>query len=292
MTQVQMVRRRTVHNPTKRVLYIIGRVLTYVLLTAGALVMLYPFIWMVMISLGSLEDLFSMPPRYVPERIHWENYPRALTEIPFFTYLRNTLFITATSMVGQILSCAMTAYSFARLRWRARDFIFVLVLATMMMPPQVTLIPTYVIWRELNALDTYVPLIVPGYLGTAYLTFLARQYFSTIPFELEDAAKVDGCGYFSTFFKVIMPLSLPLLATLAMFSFIGHWNDFFGPLIYLQSPEKYTLQLALMSYRGTYSTDVPMMMALATMILMPVLIFFLFGQQYFIQSVVLTGLKG
>ena len=292
MTQAQMVRQRTIHHPTKRVVYIVGRVLTYILLTAGALVMLYPFIWMVMISLGSLEDLFSMPPRYIPTRLHWENYPRALTEIPFFTYLRNTLFITGVSMVGQLLSCTMTAYSFARLRWRLRDTVFVLVLATMMMPPQVTLIPTYVIWRELHALDTYIPLIVPGYLGTAYLTFLARQYFSTIPFELEDAAKVDGCGFFSTFFKVIMPLSLPLLATLAMFSFIGHWNNFFGPLIYLQSPEKYTLQLALMSYRGAYSTDVPMMMALATLILMPVLLFFLFGQKYFIRSVVLSGLKG
>ena len=140
--------------------------------------------------------------------------------------------------------------------------------------------------------DTYIPLILPSYFGWAYGTFLARQYYTTIPFELEDAARVDGCGAFAIYFKIMMPLSIPLLVTLGLFSFVGDWNDFFNPLIYLTSPDKYTLQLGLLSFRGQYITNIPAMMAASVLIILPVLLIFLFGQQYFIRSVVLSGLKG
>jgi len=284
--------RKTAHHPAAYASKIIGRVLTYSLLSVGAIVMLFPFAWMASLSFGTMEDLYAIPVRWIPETIHWENYPNVTIVIPFFRYLRNTLVITGASVLGQIISCTMAAYSFARLRWEGRDIVFLLMLGTMMMPRHVTLIPMYVIWRQLGALDTYAPLIVPSYFGTAYLTFLARQYFTTIPFELEDAARVDGCGFFSTYFKVMLPLSVPLMITIGLFGFVGQWNNFFGPLIYLSTPEKYTLQLGMLSFQGQYYSQIPLTMAAATMIVLPILIIFLFGQQYFIRSVVLSGLKG
>ncbi len=285
----QRASRRAKSTP---VLRLIGRGFTYLFLSFGALLMLFPFAWMISLSLGSMNDLWAIPPRYIPESPSLGNYYTALFEFPFMRYIRNTLVITGASMVGQLLSSTAGAYSFARLRWKGRDLVFILVLGTMMMPPQVTLIPTYVIWRILGALDTYAPLIIPGYLGSAFLTFLARQYFFSIPLELEDAARVDGCGFFSTYFRIMLPLAVPLMITLGLFSFVGHWNDFFGPLIYLTTPDKYNIQLGLMSFRGQYVTDVPALMAASVMVLMPTLVIFLFGQQYFIRSVVLSGLKG
>jgi len=292
MGSMAISRHATLSSRTRRHLRIAGRAFTYTALSTGALVMLFPFAWMISLSLGTMKDLYAIPPRYIPEVASLDNYYKALFEFPFLKYIRNTLVITAANLVGQLFSSTAAAYAFARLRWKGREIVFLMMLATMMMPPQVTLIPTYVIWRHLGAIDTYAPLIVPGYMGTAYLTFLARQYFASIPLELEDAARVDGCGYFSTFFRIMLPLSVPLMVTLGLFSFVRHWNDFFGPLIYLTTPDKYTIQLGMNSFRGQYSTDIPAMMAASVMVLMPTLLIFLFGQQYFIRSVVLSGLKG
>jgi len=282
----------TIHNVAKRRWYIAGRVFTYFFLTLGGLLFLFPFFWMISLSLGSMKDIYRIPPRYIPEKITWRNYPEALFRFPFLLYLKNTSTIAFFNIIGTAVGTAIPAYAFARLRWKGRDAVFLMILATMMLPPQVTRIPMYVIWAKLGALDTYIPLIVPSYFGWAYGTFLARQYYTTIPFELEDAARVDGCGFFAIYFKIIMPLSLPLMVTLALFSFVGDWNDFFNPLIYLHSPEKYTLQLGLLSFRGQYITNIPAMMAASVLIIFPVLLVFLFGQQYFIRSVVLSGLKG
>jgi multiple sugar transport system permease protein len=290
--QAVMTAHRAPRRKSTHVLHLMGRGFTYLFLSLGAALMLFPFAWMISLSLGSMNDLWAIPPRYIPEAPSLGNYYTALFQFPFMRYIRNTLVITGASMVGQLLSSTAGAYSFARLRWKGRDLVFILVLGTMMMPPQVTLIPTYVIWRILGALDTYAPLIIPGYLGSAFLTFLARQYFFSIPLELEDAARVDGCGFFSTYFRIMLPLAVPLMITLGLFSFVGHWNDFFGPLIYLTTPDKYNIQLGLMSFRGQYVTDIPALMAASVMVLMPTLVIFLFGQQYFIRSVVLSGLKG
>ena len=270
----------------------VGRAIAYFALTVGGLLMLFPFIWMISLSLGTMKDIFRIPPRWIPERLTFRNYPEALFEFPFFMYLKNTAFIAAVNIVGTLFSCTAPAYALARLRWPGRDTFFVIMLATMMIPPQVTMIPLYIVWHRLGLLDTYVPLMLPSFFGWAYHTFLSRQYFSTIPLELEDAARVDGCGYISTYFRIMLPLSIPLMVTLALFSFVGDWNDFFGPLIYLQTPTKYTLQLGLLSFQGQYRTNVPALMAASVLMLIPVITIFMVGQSYFIRSVVLSGLKG
>ena len=275
-----------------RLLRTVGRVLTYAFLIAGAGLMLLPLIWMVLVSVCENQQLFMIPPEWIPREPHWDNYPKSVTIFPFARYFLNTMVITGVAMIGQIAASTLVGYSFARLRWPGRNAFFVVMLATMMVPPQVTMIPLYIIWRQFGALDTYAPLIIPGYFGSAYLIFLSRQFFSSIPAELEDAARVDGCDYFTVYFRVMLPLSLPLVVTLALFSFVWHWNDFFGPLIYLQTPDKYTLQLGLRAFNGQYTTDTPLLMAAATLMTMPIILIFLFGQQYFIKSIVLTGLKG
>ena len=285
-----LVQTRTQHPIVLR--RVVGRVLIYTVLIGGAVVMLFPLIWMVLVSLDDNASLFNIPPNYIPAVIHWSNYPRAVTVFPFARYFLNTMTITGTAMVGLLFSCTLVGYSFARQRWPGRDIFFIVMLGTLMVPPQVTMIPLYVIWRQVHALDTYAPLIVPAFFGNAYLIFFTRQFFTTIPFELEDAARVDGCGYFSVYFRIMLPLSLPLMVTLGLFAFIWNWNDFFGPLIYLTSPTKYTLQLGLLSFNGQYQTDIPLLIAAATLMIIPIVFIFLFGQQYFIKSVVLTGLKG
>lgn len=292
MTQVTVVRRIAIRKKAKRRRQVVGRAFAYFFLTVGGLLFLFPFFWMISLSMGTMKDIYRIPPRWIPAKVTFRNYPEALFVMPFFRYLGNTLTIAGFNIVGTLFACTMPAYAFARLRWKGRDVIFLLMLATMMVPPQVTLIPMYIIWNKLGVLDTYVPLIVPSFFGWAYLTFLARQYFTTIPFELEDAARVDGCGFFAVFFRIMLPLSLPLMVTLGLFSFVGDWNDFFGPLIYLSTPDKYTLQLGLLSFRHQYVTNVPCLMAASVLILIPVILIFLFGQTYFIRSVVLSGLKG
>jgi multiple sugar transport system permease protein len=281
-----------VHWRARRRRQTIGKFVAHFLLATGGLLFLFPFIWMLSLSLGTMKDIYRIPPRWIPSKLVFRNYPEALTQFPFPLYFKNTMTIVIWNILGTMLSCTLPAYAFARLRWKGRDLVFMFMLGTMMIPPQVTRIPMYIVWHRLHTLDTYIPLIAPSFFGWAYAIFLSRQYFSTIPFELEDAARVDGCGYFSIFFRIMLPLSIPLLVTLALFSFVGDWNDFFGPLIYLTTPTKYTLQLGLLAYRGQYVTNVPALMAASVLILVPVILVFGFGQSYFIRSVVLSGLKG
>lgn len=291
-SQVGVAARQLVSKRRSRRWTVIGRALAYFLLTTGGILILFPFFWMISLSLGTMKDIYRIPPRWIPERLTFRNYPEAVIFFPLFMYIKNTLVIVLFNIVGTLFSCTAPAYALARLRWKGRDLFFLIMLGTMMIPPQVTLIPMYIIWHQFGLLDTYVPLILPSYLGWAWATFLSRQYFSTIPMELEDAARVDGCGYASTYLRIILPLSVPLMVTLALFSFVGDWNDFFGPLIYLTTPTKYTIQLGLLSFRGQYITNVPALMAASVVILLPVIFIFLFGQTYFIRSVVLSGLKG
>jgi ABC-type glycerol-3-phosphate transport system permease component len=265
--------------------------ITHGLMLVGSAIMLFPFLWMVSISLGSQSQLFRNPPEWIPNPILPGNYPEALTLLKFGNALGNTAFITGLSLLGQLLSVTMVAFAFARLRWPGRRVLFVVLLATMMIPPQVTQIPLYIIWRNLGAIDTYWPLILPNYFGEAYLIFLARQFFMTIPGEIEDAARVDGCGYRGIFWRVMLPLSIPLILTISLFAILWNWNDFYGPLIYLNSPEKFTLQLGLRTFSSQYRLNYPLFMAAATVIVAPIIVIFLFGQRYFVRSIVLTGLK-
>lgn len=269
-----------------------SRVLVYALLAVGSTTFLFPFIWLILLSLQTLQQFYMWPPQLIPNPWMFSNYPNALGLFDFGRYFWNTTYITVLSLIGQTIVSAMVAYSFARLRWPLKNFWFVVMLATLMVPPQVTLIPLYIIWRDLRGLDTYWPLIVPAFLGTPYYIFLARQFFMTIPIELEEAARIDGASTLQIIFRIMVPLSIPLMLTLSLFSVLAHWNDFFAPLLYLNTKSKYTLQLGLLVFRGQYETNYPMMFAATATIVMPIVAFFFVGQRYFIKSVVLSGLKG
>jgi len=270
----------------------LGTGASYLVLGLGSLTFLFPFVWMILLSFQSLKQFYLWPPVLWPTPWQWNNYPDALKLFDFGTFFFNTTYITVLSLLGQTCVSAMVAYSFARLRWPLRNFWFLVMLATMMVPPQVTLIPLYIMWRNVGGLDTYWPLVLPAYLGTPYFIFLARQFFMTIPMELEEAARIDGASTLQIIFRIMVPLSVPLMLTLSLFSVLQHWNDFFAPLLYLNTKSKFTLQLGLLVFRGQYDTDYPKMFAATTTIVLPVVAFFFVGQRYFIKSVVLSGLKG
>lgn len=254
-------------------------------------VSLVPFYWMVATSLKNDAQVLASPPVWIPEPVMFSNYARALDYIPFLTYAKNTLVICVTTMVGAVLSCSLVAYSFAKLRWPGRDALFVVVLATMMLPGQVTMIPVFAIFRWLGWIGSYKPLIVPSFLGSAFFIFMLRQFFLTIPQELSDAARVDGAGEFAIYRIVILPLSKPALITVALFTFIGSWNDFLGPLLYLNDDSKYTLSLGLQQFVSQHGQEWQMLMAAATVMVIPVILIFLFAQRSFIKGITLTGLK-
>jgi multiple sugar transport system permease protein len=206
--------------------------------------------------------------------------------------LRNTVWITALSMFGTLLSCSWVVYGFARFRFPGRDFFFLLLLATMMLPAHVTLIPLFILFREFNWLNTYLPLIVPAFFGNAFFIFLLRQFFMTIPTELDDAAKIDGCSYVGIWWRILLPLTKPALATVAIFSFIGNWNEFLLPLIYLNDESKFTLTLGLATFRGLYHTQWGYLMAASVTVLLPCLVVFFLAQRSFVEGITFSGLQG
>lgn len=273
---------------------IIGDIIAYVLLCLGCIIVLFPFFWQVSSSLKTLDEVYAYPPKWLPEKPMWSNYYEALTFMPFGRYFLNTSFIVVTVLIGTILSASFVAYGFARIKARLRDVLFILVLSTMMLPSQVTMIPLYIIFQKIGWVDTYKPLIVPAYFGgSAFFIFLLRQFFLTIPKELDDAAKIDGCGFLGIYWRIILPLAKPALATVAIFSFTGVWNDLLGPLIYLNSNEKYTVALGLANFTAQYgATPWHLLMAASTVFVLPCLILYFFAQSYFIQGIVITGVKG
>jgi multiple sugar transport system permease protein len=226
-------------------------------------------------------------------RPRWENYPEAWTAKPFTRYTANTTIITLACIFGQVLSASLVAFGFARLRFPGRGPLFLVVLSTMMLPSQVTMMPQYLIFRSLGWIDTFLPLIVPSFLGGgAFFIFLFRQFFMTLPRELDESARLDGASTLRVYWNILMPLCRPIIATVAVFSFIAHWNEFMGPLIYLNSPEKLTLALGLRVFQGTFTTYLHLLMAAATVALIPVVAIFFLAQKQFVKSIVLTGIKG
>ena len=265
----------------------------HVLLGFVAVFLLLPLVWMLSTSLKDPSGVFAFPPNFIPHPVRLMNYKLAMTALPFGRFFRNTLTITIAALIGQLSSCSLVAFSFARLRWSARDALFIVVLSTMMLPHQVTLIPTFLIFRGLGWLDTFLPMIVPAFFGGGpFLIFLMRQFFMTISLELDDAARIDGCSTFGIYARILLPLSKPVLTAAAIFSFQSHWNDFIRPLIYLQSMDKFTLSLGLRTFQGSYGTEWHLLMAASLVVMLPVLILFFVAQQYFIQGVVFTGVKG
>jgi len=262
----------------------------FVLIALGVLFFL-PFFWLVMTSLKTDDQIFKMS-NWIPAKLHWENYGRAVTYIPFFRYLENTLVICGLSVAGTVLSSSLVAYSFARIKWPGRDALFGVLLATMMLPGQVTLIPVFAIFRTLGWIDTIKPLVVPHFLGTAFYIFMLRQFFMTIPLELSDAARIDGCSEWGIYHRVILPLSRPALATVGLFTFINAWNDFLGPLIYLNDERKATLSLGLQQFVSQHGAEWSLLMAASTLMTLPIILLFFFAQRTFIQGITLTGVKG
>lgn len=263
------------------------------ILSLVAILFILPFLWMVSTSLKTPGEVLRFPPTWWPEHPQWQNYPLALSRLDFWRLLGNTLIIVYSNLVGQVLSASLVAFGFARLRFPGRDLLFFVMLSTMMLPSVVTLIPLYVFYKDLGWINTFLPLTLPAYFGGgAFFIFLLRQFFMTIPKELEDAARIDGCSSFEVYWRIFLPLSRPALTTVAIFSFMSHWNDFVGPLIYLRTPDKFTLALGLQTFQGLYSTDYHYLMAASIVVVSPVILIFFLAQRYFVRGIILTGMKG
>jgi ABC-type glycerol-3-phosphate transport system permease component len=269
------------------------------LIIPGAILFIAPFIWMLSTSLKDPKLVYIFPPQIIPDPVRWDNYRRALTRLPFERYAWNTIQITVLCLIGHLLTASMTAYSFARLRFPGRDFLFILLLSSIMLPVQVTLIPTFIIFRNLGWVDTFKPLIVPDWFGgVPFTVFLLRQFISGISLELDEAAKLEGANFFDVYWRIILPLTKPALAAVAIFVFLWNWNDFFYAVIYINSQDNWTLQLALNALRRSSSApdrsflEMEILMAASIVIMLPCLIVFFVAQRVFIQGIVITGVKG
>lgn len=266
--------------------------LGYILATIVAILFLLPLFWMISSSLKPDYQVLEFPPRWLPDPIQWSNYVEALTYVPFGRYALNTLFIAVMVIIGHVLSCTLVAYAFARLRAPGKDALFLVLLATMMLPYPVTMVPLYLGFKTLGWVNTFLPLIVPAFFGSPFYIFLLRQFFLTLPPELEDAARVDGANVLQIIRHVILPISKPALATVAIFSFQAAWNDFLPPLIYLHDQSKYTISLGLNFFRGSYDIRWAHLMAASLVTMLPVILVFFLAQRQFIRGITLTGLKG
>jgi ABC-type glycerol-3-phosphate transport system permease component len=261
-------------------------------LIAGLVLVFFPVAWAVSTSLKSPGDIFLYPPTWLPNPVRWENYVQAMTKADFGRYFLNTAFITLVDIVAKTMSCSLVAFAFARLRWWGRDVLFMVMLSTLMLPQQVTLIPQFIIYRQLGWIDTFLPLIVPNLFGGPFFTFLLRQFFLSIPTDLDDAARIDGCSSWGVYWRIILPLSRPALMMVAIYVFNITWNDFFGPLIYLHNRNNYTISLGLQAFQTQSGPEWHLIMAASLVAMLPVLILFFVGQRYFIQGVVFSGVKG
>ena len=279
---------------------LVNQVLVYILLLAVGFMLAIPFIWLISSSLKTETDAFAIPPSFIPNPVQWSNYVVGLTEFPFVRSTMNTMILVVWVMLGTVLSGSLVAYGFARVRFPGRTALFILVLSTMMIPSHVTLIPQYLLFRQLEWLDSFKPLVVPSFFGGgAFYIFLLRQFFLTIPLDYDDAARIDGCGTFSVFWRIILPLSKPALGTMAIFTFMSQWNAFFEPLIYLNRFEAQPLAVALTTWVQTAHGSTSMhyvpwvaIMAVSTLISLPPVMVFFFAQRHFIQGVVVSGMKG
>ncbi|NOU68915.1 ABC transporter permease subunit [Paenibacillus sp. LMG 31461] len=264
----------------------------YIILIGGMLFMLVPFLQMLSTSLMKPGDELTLPPKLWPHPIEWSNYYKVWVEVNFVRYAMNSVLITVLDMVGMVASCAIVAYGLAFFEFKGRNLIFLAMLGTMMLPSQVTMIPTYFIWKQLGMLNTYYPLYLRSFLGGAFGIFLMHQFYKTLPKELYDAAWVDGANPWTIFYKIYVPLTKPALSALAVFTFISSWNSTLEPLIYLQDKKLYTLPLGLLFLRNEVDNKTTIIMAGAVITILPVLIVFLFAQKQFVQGVASAGLKG
>ena len=279
---MEYFKRTSVNRQTKKIV-------SYLLMTAIGLVLITPLLWMVFTSLKPMEEIVRYPPTFFPEKIVWQNYLDTITAFPFWRYARNTLLITVLVVFGNVLSNSFIAYGFAKLDFPGKKLMFALVLSTMMIPGFVTMIPQYVLFSKIGWVGTYLPLIVPSFFGNAFNIFLMRQFYLSINDELIEAAEIDGANHFYIWSRLMLPLTKPALITIAINSFNAAWNDFLGPLLYIQDQKKYTLQIGLQVFQNQATTQWNYLMAGATLVLIPTILMFFFAQRYFIEGMDLTG---
>jgi multiple sugar transport system permease protein len=270
----------------------VQRIVTYAALGLLSALFALPFLWLLSTSLKPPQQLFRLPPEWIPHPFTWSNYPRALTAIPFFLYLKNTLYIAFFNVIATVISCSLAAYGFARIEWPGRDTFFIVLLATLMIPYSVIQIPQFLIFRNLGWVGTPNPLTWPSLFGNAFFIFLLRQFYMTIPQELSAAATIDGASEVHIYWRIILPLAKPALAVVALFTFMNNWNDFLGPLIYLNNQESYTLAIGLYGFLSRVKTEWGPLMAAATVMISPIIVLFFLTQRTFIQGITLTGIKG
>lgn len=271
---------------------LISRILLYFAVILGGIIFATPFYWMIRTALMPTWQIYVFPPEWIPAEFHWENFKTPFAVFPFGKWFINSAIIAGASAIGTALSSAMVGFSFARLRFPLRDTLFVVVLATMIMPEHVRLVPTYLLFVQLGWIGTYLPLIVPNWFAPAFFVFLLRQFFMTIPKELDDSAFIDGCTPLGLFWRIHMPLSLPALGVVLIFQITFQWNDFLNPLIYIQGVNDYTVALGLRLFQGQMTTNMQGLMAASLLGALPTIIIFFFAQRYFVQGIVVSGIKG
>lgn len=265
----------------------------YTFLILGTLITLLPLFWQITVSLKSSNTIFETVPRFLPNEFNFSNYTESFVKMRFSKYFMNTLLISVTAVAGTVFSCSLTAFGFSRLNFKGRNILFALMLSTLMLPSQVTLVPLYITYARLGWIDTYLPLIAPHLLGDVFYMFMLRQFFLTIPKDLDEAATIDGCGKFRIYWNIMMPLCTPILLTVIILKFNFMWNDFVGPLIYINDSDKYTLSLGLYIFKASekYGTQWNYLMASSTIMMLPVLLIYALFQKHFIESIAVSGLK-
>lgn len=266
--------------------------LVHLMLVAIGAVIMVPFLWTLTTSVKPAGAGIRFPPELFPKQIVWANYPKVFETIPFMRYFRNSVIVAGLAVVGELLSASLVAYSFARLRFPGRGMLFSLVLATMMVPYPVTLVPTFILFKNLGFLETFLPLVLPPYFGPAFSIFLLRQFFLTVNPELSEAACVDGAGQLRTYWQIVLPLCKPALATVGIFSFMGYWNDFMSPLIYLSDEARFTLAVGITYLRSFRGHEITLEMAGAVLFMLPCILLFFLAQRYIVEGIVTTGIKG
>ena len=270
---------------------VLRRVLLYIVLILIAVIMVVPFLWMLSTSLKTQYDAVKTPPVWIPDPPQWENYVKLFTEQPMFQFMLNTIKIVFFVVLGQLFFSSLAAYSFARISFKGRNVVFFFYIATLMVPGQVTMIPTYLMFAKAGLTDNHLALILPAFFS-AFGVFLLRQFFMSLPRELEEAAEIDGCNPFMTYWRIMLPLVVPAMLTLGVFTLMNTWNDYMGPLIYLSSPEKYTMTLGIAYFKGVYTTQWNLVMAGSIVSVVPILIAYLCAQKYFIEGIAFSGVKG
>lgn len=272
---------------------ILKKAVIYVLLLAGSVLCLMPLFWMIRSSLMTNVEIFMVPIHWLPKKAQWENYQDVFTTLPFLKYYANSLKLVIFVVSGAVITSSLCAYGLSRVNWQGKNLVFTCIMGSMMLPVAVTIIPTFLMFRRIGLTNSLVPLIIPAWLGGgAFYIFLLRQFFLSIPRDMDEAAYIDGANHFQIYSRIILPLTKPALVVVGMFAFMNTWNDFLGPLIYLNSDDKYTVALGLQLFIGSYRAEWQLMMAAACLVVIPAIIVFMLGQRYLIEGITMTGVKG